>query len=83
MDYTPVSAHRVLFAFAATVFVALMPLLFTVLQSMPTGFLVDPHGGYRGVILGVETVAVSIALLVLLVAAIALGRRVIRGPFRV
>lgn len=83
MDYTPVTAHRVLVAFAATVFAALMPALFMLLQAAPVGLLGDPQGGYRGVVLGVETVALTLVLLVLLVVAITLGRRVIRRPFRV
>jgi hypothetical protein len=83
MDYTPVTAHRVLVAFTATVFVALMPALFMILQSEPVGFLGGPHGGYRGVVLGVETLALALVLLILLVAAISLGRKLVRRPFRV
>jgi len=83
MDYTPITAHRVLVAFAATILTALMPAMFMILRAAPVGFLGGPHGGYRGIVLGVETVTLTLVLLILLLAVVTLGRRLIRRPFRV
>ncbi|MCW2750046.1 MAG: hypothetical protein JWR83_1156 [Aeromicrobium sp.] len=82
MDYTHISARRVLMAFALTAFVALTPVVFLFLKSGPIGFL-GTHGGYRGVVLGVETVALALVLIGLLSTAVLFGRRVVRRPTRV
>jgi hypothetical protein len=60
-----------------------MPALFMLLQSSSVSFLPGPGGGYRGVVLGVESFALTLVLLGLLAAAVMFGRRLVRRPFRV
>jgi hypothetical protein len=83
MDYTPISAHRVLLAFSVTAFVALGPVLFMFLQSSSVGFVAGQRGGYRGLVLGAETFALTLVLLGLISVTVMFGRRMVRRPFRV
>jgi hypothetical protein len=83
MDYTPISVHRVLVAFAITAFVAVTPVLFIFLQTSGVHLFGGTRGGYGGFVLGVETVALAMVLFGLLSGAVVLGRRVVRRPFRV
>ena len=85
MDYTPISTSRVLVAFACTAFVALLPPLFMWLQSGhdgPLAMLADTDGGYRGLVLGAGSVALTASLIGALMLAVALGRRMVRRPSR-
>lgn len=83
MDYTLISSRRVLLAFALTALVALSPALFIFLQTGPIDFLGGTHGGYRGIVLGAETVALALVLIGLFSVAVLFGRRVVRRPSRV
>ncbi|WP_332666611.1 hypothetical protein [Aeromicrobium sp.] len=83
MDYTPISTRRVLFAFAATGFVALVPALFLLLQSGHSGvlpLLADDDGRYRGVVLGAGSVILTASLIGSLMLLAAIGRRMLRLP---
>lgn len=85
MDYTPISTRRVLVAFALTGFVALLPLLFVVLQTRHSGpwpMLSDGNGGYRGVVLGIGSVVMTAVLIGALMLLVAIGRRMVRRPSR-
>jgi hypothetical protein len=85
MDYTPISTRRVLFAFAATGFVALVPALFLVLQSRhsgPLSLLTDDDGSYGGIVLGAGSVVLTASLIGALMLLVAIGRRMMRRPSR-
>ena len=85
MEYTPISARRVLLAFTLTAFVALVPVLFLLLQSGrggPFSALADTDDGYRGVMLGLGSVLLTAFLIGALMFTVAIGRRVIWRPTR-
>lgn len=85
MDYTPISMRRVLVAFALTAFVALVPALYFVLQSVqlgPLSVFADADGGYRGLVLGVWSVVLTAAMVGALTLTVVAGRRVVRRPSR-
>jgi hypothetical protein len=74
MDYTPISTSRVLAAFALTAFVALVPILFFVLQS--------GAGIHDQIVVGVGSAALTAVLIGALMLTVALGRRMVRRPSR-
>jgi hypothetical protein len=83
MDYTPISAGRVLAAFALTVIVGVMPVLAIVLKDNSS--TLGPLGvieGYGGLVLGLGSIALAMALIGLTWLAVAFGRRVVRRPSR-
>lgn len=85
MDYTPISTRRVLIAFALTAFVALVPLLYLVLQSgnvAPLSVLADADGGYRGLVLGMWSAVLTASMIGVLMLTVAAGRRMVRRPTR-
>jgi hypothetical protein len=73
MDYTPISTRRVLMAFALTVFVALLPVLY---------FALDQGGATRGVLLLGGSVALTAAVIAAPVLLVSIGRRLVRRPAR-
>jgi ascorbate-specific PTS system EIIC-type component UlaA len=85
MDYTPISTRRVLLAFAFTAFVALVPVLYFLLQSGhggPLSIFADADGGYRGLVLGAGSVALTTSLIGAPMLMVAVGRRMVRRPSR-
>ncbi|MEV7398573.1 hypothetical protein [Aeromicrobium sp. NPDC092404] len=85
MDYTPISARRVLLAFAFTAFVALAPALFFFLQSgasAPLDRVTNADGGYRELVLGTGSAVLTASLIGVLMLTVALGRRMVRRPTR-
>lgn len=84
MDYTPISARRVVVGFSLTAFVALAPLLFLFLSSSPSpvGAATDGVDGYRGLVLGAGSLVLVMLLIALVTLAIITARRVVRRPSR-
>lgn len=85
MDYTPISARRVLAAFGITAFVALLPALYVGLRSRHTGplaLLTGNEDGYRGVVLGAGSVVLTALLIGACMLTVAIGRRMVRRPSR-
>lgn len=83
MDHTPISFGRVLVAFALTAAVGLVPVLAIVLNNNPS--VLGPFGvsdGYGGLVLGLGSIALAVALIGLAWLAVAFGRRVVRRPSR-
>jgi hypothetical protein len=85
MDYTPISARRVLLGFGMTAFVALFPALFLLLQSGHAGpvsltFLADSDGSYRGLMLAAGSTLLTMFLIGALMLAVVVGRRIARRP---
>jgi len=73
MDYTPISTRRVLVAFALTMFVALLPVLY---------FALDQGGAIRGALLLAGSVALTAAVIGAPVLVVSIGRRLVRRPAR-
>lgn len=82
MDYTPISAGRVLVAFAMTIIVGLVPVLLIVLNAN-SSILGNTDVGDGGLALGLGSIAVAIALIGLTWLAVAFARRAVRRPSRV
>ena len=86
MDYTPISARRVLLGFSVTAFLALVPLLFIFLESnsLPVDLLADAdaNGGYGGLVLGYGSVIITMMLVGLAALTITIAGRVVRRPSR-
>ena len=85
MDYTPISARRVLLAFAFTAFVAVVPALFLALQSGTGGpllSLTDSAGRYQDIVLAAESAVLTASLIGVLMLTVTLGRRMVRRPTR-
>lgn len=78
MDYTPISAGRVLAGFALTLIVGVAPMLAVVLNHSP----VSVSGGYGGLVLGLGSIAIALTLIGLSWLTVALGRRVVGRPSR-
>jgi hypothetical protein len=78
MDYTPISAARVLAGFALTLIVGLAPILGVVLHNNSS--ILGPFSGYGVLMLGF--IAVAMALTGLAWLAVALARWVFRRPSR-
>ena len=74
MDYTPISARRVLLGFGLTGFVALLPVVFIVLHSgtTPWKFAAGADGSYRGLV--VTTVLMLTLALVTWLVSLAVTR---------
>jgi len=83
MDYTPISARRVLMAFGLTLVVGLAPVLAIALIHNATfvSALSAPNG-YGGLVLGLGGIALAVSLTGLTWLAVAVGRRVVRWPSR-
>ncbi|MBC7631292.1 hypothetical protein [Aeromicrobium sp.] len=84
MDYTPISARRVLLGFSLTAFIALVPLLFLLLKSnpLPVQFLADADGGHGRLVLGTGSVIVTMMLVGLIALTVTAASRVVRRPSR-
>lgn len=84
MDYTPISARRVLVAFSLTVFVALLPVFYLALQRGSSGLSVfsSPDGRSRDTLLVVGSVVLTAAVMGALVLVMLIARRVARRPAR-
>ena len=84
MDYTPISARRVLVAFSLTVFVALLPVFYLALQRGSSGLSVfsSPDGRSRDTLLVVGSVVLTAAVMGALVLIMLIARRVARRPAR-
>lgn len=85
MDYTPISARRVLMAFGLTAFVAVLPALFCLLQAGHTGpmsFLDEAGSGYRGLVLGAGSVILTMLVIAALMLVVVVGQRMVRRPSR-
>lgn len=81
MDYTPISARRVLLGFAFTGFIALLPALYVLLQSDRTPpFVTDASGFYRAAGLMIGSVLLTAGLIALFVLLVSLARRAARPP---
>lgn len=84
MDYTPISARRILLGFAFTAFIAILPLLVVYLRqhTLPVDVFPDTDGGYRGVVLGIGSVVSAMTLVALATATVLTARRMARRPSR-
>jgi uncharacterized membrane protein len=80
MDYTPISARRVLASFGFTFLVAVIP---AAIALFATGSAdnVMPDSGYRWLAVG-SGIAIAVVVIGLLWLAVAVGRKVVRRPFR-
>lgn len=85
MDYTPISTRRVLVAFALTLFVALLPLLYLILHSGSDGPLpieAGSDGTQRDVLVALSSAVLTAALIGVSMLLMTIGRRVVRRPAR-
>lgn len=84
MDSTPISARRVVLGFALTAFVALLPVLFLLLESgsVPWASMSSAAGGYRGLLIGAGSVVAAALLIGAASIMVLVGRRVVRRPSR-
>ena len=85
MDYTPISTRRVLLAFAFTAIVAVVPVLFVLLDSRSNGthsLIPDTEGDYRGLVLGAGSLVLTVFLIGAPMLMVAIGRRIVRRPTR-
>ena len=85
MDYTPITARRVLVAFSFTVFVALLPVFYLVLErgsAGPLSVFSSPDGHSRDTLLVVGSVVLTAAVMGALVLVMLIARRVARRPAR-
>ena len=83
MDYTPISAGRVLIAFALTTLVGLLPVVFVIGSSKSVISLLSDAGGvYGGLAIGVGSTVMVLALVGLPWLVVMIGRRVGGRPFR-
>lgn len=80
MDYTPITARRVLVAFSLTAFVALLPVVLVLIQpgSPMHGFMADAGQVYRGVVLGAGGATLVVLTAGVVAAVQASGRRTAR-----
>ncbi len=84
MDYTPISARRVVIGFSMTGFVALLPLLFLVLETrpLPAGLVADSGGVVGALVLGLVSVVLTTAVVALIALTVVTARRAARRPSR-
>ena len=80
MDYTPIGVGRVLAAFALTIVVAVLPVAAVLINHAPG--TIDTPEGYGGVVLGLGTVLLTIALIGLSRLTVAAKRRSVGRPSR-
>jgi hypothetical protein len=82
MDYTPISARRVLASFCFTLLVAVLPAAIAVVKSGSAGKIMPgSHDGYHWLTLG-SGIALAVVVIGLLWLAVVVGRKVVRRPFR-
>jgi hypothetical protein len=85
MDYTPISARRVLLAFGLTLVVALLPVAFLVLHGGSDGSTsvnAQSDRSPRDMLLVVGSAVLIAAMIGVLVLVISIGRRLARRPAR-
>ncbi|MEO6604854.1 MAG: hypothetical protein ABIN55_04505 [Aeromicrobium sp.] len=83
MDYTPIGAGRVLAAFAFTMIVGLVPITAVLAKhDSATSEALSTFDGYGGLVLGMGSVAMAIALIGLSRLAVATKRRAVGRPSR-
>lgn len=82
MDYTPISARRVVLGFSLTIMMALLPLAAVSMSSTTwsLGFLGLGGDGYRGLVLVVGSTVVAMTFAALATVVWQAARRVSRRP---
>lgn len=80
MDYTPIGVGRVLAAFALTIVVAVLPVAAVLINQGPA--TIGAPDGYGGVVLGLGTVLLAMALIGLSRLTVAAKRRSVGRPSR-
>ena len=84
MDYTPISARRVVMGFSMTGVVALLPLLFLFLETrpLPAGPVAGSGGVWGALVLGLVTVVLATTVVALIALTVVTARRAVRRPSR-